>query len=73
MSDAYIFDAVHTPRGRRGGSLAEVHPVDLFTVPLLAILERNHVPADQVDDVTLLVVRAFPDGGDRPKESGPSR
>ena len=37
MSDAYIFDAVHTPRGRRGGSLAEVHPVDLFTVPLAEV------------------------------------
>jgi len=64
MSDAYIFDAVHTPRGRRGGSLAEVHPVDLFTVPLTAILERNQVPADQVDDVVVgCVSQAGEQGG----------
>jgi len=64
MRDAYIFDAVHTPRGRRGGSLAEVHPVDLFTVPLKAILERNHVPADKIDDVVVgCVSQAGEQGG----------
>jgi len=51
MNHAYVFDAVHTPRGKRGGSLSEMHPVDLFTIPLQAILERNHVPPDQVEDV----------------------
>ncbi len=40
---------------------------------VLADLAAFQGSADQVDDVTLLVVRAFPDGGDRPKESGPSR
>jgi len=51
MRDAYLYDAVHTPRGKRKGSLAGVHPVDLFTVPLTAVLERNKVPGEQVDDV----------------------
>jgi acetyl-CoA acetyltransferase family protein len=51
MHDALIFDALHTPRGKRGGSLSGVHAVDLFTVPLRAILDRNGVPPEQIDDV----------------------
>jgi acetyl-CoA acetyltransferase len=37
--DAYIIDACRTPRGRRGGNLAGVHPIDLCTVPMKAIVE----------------------------------
>jgi len=51
MTEALIFDAVHTPRGRRGGALAEVHPVDLFGVPLRAVLDRNAIPPEQIEDV----------------------
>ena len=40
MGEAYIIDACRTPRGRRKGSLAEVHPIDLFGVPLQAIRYR---------------------------------
>jgi acetyl-CoA acetyltransferase len=36
MSEAYIIDACRTPRGRRKGSLAGVHPIDLLGVPLTA-------------------------------------
>ncbi|HCP45692.1 MAG TPA: steroid 3-ketoacyl-CoA thiolase [Deltaproteobacteria bacterium] len=53
MRDAYLYDAVHTPRGKRKGSLAGVHPVDLFGVPLTALLERNGVPGHRVDDVVV--------------------
>ena len=34
MGEAYIIDACRTPRGRRKGSLREVHPIDLLGVPL---------------------------------------
>ena len=37
MSEAYIVDAVRTPRGKRKGSLSLMHPVDLGAAPLQAI------------------------------------
>jgi acetyl-CoA acetyltransferase family protein len=51
--DAYIVDACRTPRGRRGGGLAGVHPIDLATVPMHAIVARTGVPAERIDDVIL--------------------
>ncbi|MFI0406025.1 thiolase family protein [Actinomadura sp. 3N508] len=48
---AVIVDAVRTPIGRRNGSLAGVHPVDLTAHVLTAILDRNGLAPDQVDDV----------------------
>jgi acetyl-CoA acyltransferase len=53
MSEAYIIDACRTPRGRRKGSLSEVHPIDLFGVPLNAILQRTGVEARAIDDVVV--------------------
>ncbi len=53
MSEAYIIDACRTARGRRKGSLAEVHPIDLFDVPLNAIVKRVGVDPRAVDDVVV--------------------
>jgi 3-oxoadipyl-CoA thiolase len=41
MTDAFICDAVRTPIGRYGGSLAMVRPDDLAAVPLAALKARN--------------------------------
>ena len=41
MADAFICDAVRTPIGRYGGSLAEVRPDDLAAIPLAALMARN--------------------------------
>ena len=41
MADAFICDAVRTPVGRYGGSLAAVRADDLAAVPLRALKERN--------------------------------
>src|SRR5205085_2604341 len=41
MRDVYICDAVRTPVGRFGGSLAKVRTDDLAAVPLKALHERN--------------------------------
>jgi acetyl-CoA acyltransferase len=51
---AYICDAVRTPFGRYGGSLAGVRADDLAAVPLAALLRRNSTldPA-AIDDVLL--------------------
>ena len=41
MRDAFICDAIRTPIGRYGGSLATVRADDLGAIPLRALLRRN--------------------------------
>ena len=52
MTDAYIFDAVRTPRGkgRKDGALHEVTPVRLAVTALQAIRDRNKLDTHLVDD-----------------------
>lgn len=47
----FVVAAARTPFGRRGRSLAAVHPVDLLGAALLAVLERSGVPAGEVQRV----------------------
>ena len=51
MSEAYIVEAVRTPVGRRGGSLAQVHPADLGAHSIRALIERSGIDPNAVDDV----------------------
>jgi acetyl-CoA C-acetyltransferase len=53
MTDAYIYDAVRTPRGkgRKDGSLHEVTSVRLSAETLNAIKERNGLETTAVEDV----------------------
>src|SRR5687768_5920320 len=52
MTEAYICDAVRTPIGRYGGSLAHVRADDLAAVPIKALIDRNpDVNWDELDDV----------------------
>ncbi|WP_132992118.1 thiolase family protein [Gordonia zhaorongruii] len=55
MPRAVIVDAVRTPmgRGRAGGALAGVHPVDLLAGVLRALVERTGIDPGQVDDVLI--------------------
>ena len=55
MTDAYILDAVRTPRGkgRASGALHEVSPARLAAGTLQALRERNGFDPDQIDDVIL--------------------
>ncbi|MGM5030222.1 3-oxoadipyl-CoA thiolase [Tardiphaga sp. 862_B3_N4_1] len=41
MSDVFICDAVRTPIGRFGGSLAKVRADDLAAAPIKALIDRN--------------------------------
>ncbi|AZS38360.1 Putative acyltransferase [Microbacterium lemovicicum] len=52
---AVIVDVVRTPvgRGKPGGVLSGVHPVDLAAGVLRSVLERNGLESRQVDDVLL--------------------
>ena len=53
MADAYIYDAVRTPRGRgkKDGSLHEVPAVRLGAKVLEAMRDRNGIDTAQVDDI----------------------
>ena len=55
MTDAFIYDAVRTPRGkgRKDGSLHEVTPVRLAVTALQAVRDRNKLDTHLVDDVVL--------------------
>ncbi len=55
MTEAYIYDAVRTPRGRgrADGSLHEITPVQLATQVLQAVRDRTNVDTENVDDVVL--------------------
>jgi acetyl-CoA C-acetyltransferase len=55
MPDAFIYDAVRTPRGRGkpDGSLHEVTALNLAAQALAAIKDRNKLDPGQVDDVVL--------------------
>ncbi len=52
METAYICDAIRTPIGRYGGTLAAVRTDDLAAVPIKALIDRNaKVDWNALDDV----------------------
>jgi acetyl-CoA acyltransferase len=52
MTEAFICDAIRTPIGRYGGSLAQVRADDLAAIPIRALIDRNQsVDWDEIDDV----------------------
>ncbi|MBF5091616.1 MULTISPECIES: acetyl-CoA C-acetyltransferase [unclassified Novosphingobium] len=54
MAEAYIIDAVRTPRGvgKPGkGALSHLHPQHLAATVLKAIKDRNHLDTSTVDDI----------------------
>ncbi|MFC4348797.1 acetyl-CoA C-acetyltransferase [Kordiimonas lipolytica] len=53
MTEAYIYDAVRTPRGRgrKDGSLHEITPIQLATQVLQAVRDRNEIDTENVDDI----------------------
>lgn len=55
MADAYLYDAVRTPRGRgkRDGGLHQATPIWLLRTLLQALASRNKLDTSLVDDVVL--------------------
>jgi len=53
MPTAVIVDAIRTPLGRRNGKLKDIHPVDLAAHVLRAVVERNGVDPELVEDVIM--------------------
>ena len=65
MRDAYIFDALRTPRGKgkKTGALYEVKPIDLMVTVLNALQVRNHLDTAEVDDAVIGCVTPVDDQG----------
>ncbi|RRV45598.1 acetyl-CoA C-acetyltransferase [Pseudomonas sp. p106] len=59
MPQAYIVDALRSPTGKRKGSLAHMHAIDLGAHVLNALVERNAIPAHEYDDVIFGCVDAI--------------
>jgi acetyl-CoA C-acetyltransferase len=64
MTEAYVFDAVRTPRGRgKRGALHSVKPVTLGALVLDAVRERSDLDTARVDDVLLGIVTPIGEQG----------
>jgi acetyl-CoA C-acetyltransferase len=66
MTEAFIYDAVRTPRGKgkADGSLHSVKPISLVTGLIRAIRERNpSLPPELIDDIVLGCVTPVGDQG----------
>jgi len=55
MAEAYIYDAVRTPRGKgkASGALHTVKAVDLLATTLRALRDRNALDTAQIEDVSI--------------------
>ncbi len=55
MTDAYVYDAVRTPRGRgkSDGSLHSTQPITLLTTVLRELKTRNQLNTSLIDDVIM--------------------
>lgn len=54
MKNTYIIDAIRTPVGSFGGTLASVRPDDLAALVIKTIIDRNaNIPMEKYDDVIL--------------------
>jgi acetyl-CoA C-acetyltransferase len=65
MTEAYIFDAIRTPRGRgkAAGALHEVKPITLLSNLLKTLEKRNNLDTQYIDDVVIGCVTPIGDQG----------
>ncbi|RUP32913.1 MAG: acetyl-CoA C-acetyltransferase [Curvibacter sp.] len=65
MTEAYVFDAIRTPRGKgkKDGSLHEVKPVNLLAGLLNELQSRNGFDTALVDDVVMGIVSPIGEQG----------
>ena len=53
MAEAYVIEAVRTAVGKRNGSLARVHPIDLGVAAFRGLFDRVDVDPAAIDDVVV--------------------
>lgn len=59
MAEAYLVDSLRTPTGKRGGSLSQIHPMDLGAHVIKALTARNAIPLEDYDDVIFGAIDAI--------------
>lgn len=72
MKQAFIYDAIRTPRGKAksGGGLTDLTPFELLKVLYDALEQRTHLDKNQVEDVVLgCVTQVGEQGGNIAKAS----
>ena len=53
-NDAYIFDSIRTPRGKKkNGALSELTPTDILAKLLKSLQKKNDLDTSQVEDVVI--------------------
>ena len=63
-NEAYIFDAIRSPRGKRkNGSLNEITPTDLLSKLMLALSIKHDFDTARIDDVVIGCVMPINDQG----------
>jgi acetyl-CoA C-acetyltransferase len=72
MREAYIFDAVRTPRGKgkTNGTLYEVRPIQLLKTVLDALQRRNNLNTNEIDDAIIGTVTPVGDQGGNIAKAG---
>mgnify|MGYP003303439513 FL=1 len=65
MTEAYIYDAIRTPRGKgkNTGSLHQITPIKLASKTLKKLKERNNLDTKLIDDVVLGCVHPINEQG----------
>lgn len=63
-SEAYIFDSIRSPRGKKkNGSLNEVTPTDLLSKLMISLSDRHNLDTSLIDDVVIGCVMPVGDQG----------
>ena len=52
-NDAYVFDAIRTPRGKKDGALNELTPTDILAKLLKSLQQKHSLDTSKVDDVVI--------------------
>ena len=64
INEAYIYDSIRTPRGKRkNGSLNEITPTDLLSKLMLSLSKKNDLDTSCFDDVVVGCVMPVGDQG----------
>ena len=64
INEAYIYDSIRTPRGKRkNGSLNEITPTDLLSKLMLSLSKKNDLDTSCIDDVVVGCVMPVGDQG----------
>ncbi|MAJ24382.1 MAG: acetyl-CoA acetyltransferase [Rickettsiales bacterium] len=65
MNEAYIYDAIRTPRGKgkKNGALHQITPIKLASKTLKKLKERNNLDTSLLDDVVLGCVHPVKEQG----------